>query len=579
MSIAAFEKIFGTKPEFEIRAPGRTELGGNHTDHQHGRVLAAPVNLYARAWVRRNGTKTVNVYSEGYEPFSTDISDTAIKPEEYGTTGSLVRGVAAAFAGYGTEGFDAYITSDIPPGSGLSSSAALEILLGRIFCRLTGVKKTGEELAILGQYVENKYFGKPCGLMDQMACAADGIITIDFKDPAKPVSESLFYDFKAAGYELCIIKSGAGHENLTQNYADITVELGEICKLLGGEVLRDIPEEKFYQSIPQIRKACGDRAVLRAMHVYADNKRVVDQVQALKDNDIDKYLSLVNESGRSSWQLLQNVIPEGQSFHQEMALALAVARRSLGGRGAVRVHGGGFAGTIQAYVPVDMKEEFRASVEAVLGADSCIFAHCLPDIVSVETMRKSDAWTIQNKIPSKELMKRAGEGIYQAGTWKAPVAVVCGKGNNAGDGYVVASLLREHGIDCRIILTTDKFSEDGKYYFDKCVEAGVPCEKYSENTDLSSYSTILDCLLGTGFQGRVEGTLREVTEKINSSGAYVISADINSGLNGDTGEGSVFVKSDLTVSIGAFKLGHFNGMAREAMKEKVNCDIGIEIIE
>ena len=199
-------------------------------------------------------------------------------------------------------------------------------------------------------------------------------------------------------------------------------------------------------------------------------------------------------------------------------------------------------------------------------------------MVSVETMRKSDAWTIANRIPSLELMRRAGEAIFQAAAWKAPVAILCGKGNNAGDGYVVAGLLHQAGIDCTIILTSDRFSKDGRYYYDQCVKAGVRVETYNESMDFREYDTILDCLLGTGFQGEIDGTLKDVIEKINASGAYVVSADINSGLNGDTGLGSTYVRSDLTVSIGTFKYGHFRGLADEAMKEKVNCDIGIEII-
>ena len=200
-------------------------------------------------------------------------------------------------------------------------------------------------------------------------------------------------------------------------------------------------------------------------------------------------------------------------------------------------------------------------------------------IVSVETMRRSDAWTIEHLVPSKELMRRAGTAIFEAGQWKAPVAVVCGKGNNAGDGYVAASLMCENGIACEIILIADRFSEDGKYYYDICMEQGIKAEIYRDDMDFSAYGSILDCLLGTGFQGDVTGVMKDVIEKINSSGAYVVSADINSGLNGDTGLGDVYVRSDLTVSIGNFKYGHFRGNADRAMKEKVNCDIGIVIVE
>ncbi len=199
--------------------------------------------------------------------------------------------------------------------------------------------------------------------------------------------------------------------------------------------------------------------------------------------------------------------------------------------------------------------------------------------VSVETMRRSDAWTIANRVPSKELMRRAGEGIFRSAEWKAPVAVVCGKGNNAGDGYVVADLLQQSGIPCRIFLLSDRFSEDGKYYYDICMEHGVPSEEFREDTDLSAYGSVVDCILGTGFHGAVTGLTAAAIHAINKSGAYVVSADINSGLNGDTGTGELYVRSDLTVSIGTFKHGHFRGYADEAMKKKVNVDIGIEIRE
>jgi len=200
----------------------------------------------------------------------------------------------------------------------------------------------------------------------------------------------------------------------------------------------------------------------------------------------------------------------------------------------------------------------------------------MPRVVSVAVMRESDAWTIANKIPSKELMRRAGEGIFKAADWQAPVAIVCGTGNNAGDGYVVADLLHAAGIDCTILLLSEKFSEDGRYYYDICLKHGVKALPF-HGQDLSGYASILDCILGTGFSGEVRGAAKEAIEKINASGAYVVSADINSGLNGDTGLGTTFVRSDLTVSIGDFKFGHFKGLAEEAMKEKVNVDIGIEI--
>ena len=383
MSGIRFREIYGEDPDFEIQVPGRTELGGNHTDHQHGKVLAAPVDLYIKAWVRKTDDGIIHFYSKGYDPFEIDMKDTSVNPSEYGKTASIVRGIANAFKEHGMDvlkadglaGYKAYIVSDIPPGSGLSSSAALEILLGKVCCRLTGIDMSAVELARLGQFVENRYFGKPCGLMDQMACAADRIIAIDFRDPCHPGIKSVRFDLRAAGYSLCIISCGAGHEKLTENYAAIITDLSKICSFFGREALRDVPENDFYANISRLRKLAGDRAVLRAMHVYDENRRVEEQVKVLKANDIEKYLELVNESGESSWKLLQNVIPEGAAQHQEMAVALETARRNLGKRGAVRVHGGGFAGTLQAYVPIDMTEEFRKKMESVLGKNCCLLVN------------------------------------------------------------------------------------------------------------------------------------------------------------------------------------------------------------
>ena len=368
-----FYEKYGYEPAYTVEAPGRTELGGNHTDHQHGLVLASPVHLFMRAQVGTEGPDDViRVYSEGYGDFSVAVGDTGPRGSEYGTPESIVRGVAAAFAREGLKGFDAYITSEVPAGSGLSSSAALEILIGRICCRLTGAKRTGTELAILGQQVENTYFGKPCGLMDQMACAADGIIAIDFRNPAAPEVREISCDVHALGYDIYVVKCGAGHEDMTGDYAAITEELRAVCEVFGERYLRDVPEEVFRQRLPEVRAACGDRAALRAMHVYAEDRRVPAMADALEHGDIDGYLALVRESGRSSYELLQNITPEGSVRHQDMAVALAAAEMVLGGRGAVRVHGGGFAGTIQAYVPPDMEEKFVTELERLLGSGCCI---------------------------------------------------------------------------------------------------------------------------------------------------------------------------------------------------------------
>ena len=368
---AQFEKQFGSKPTYIFSAPGRTELGGNHTDHQHGKVLAAAVNREALAAVAANGTNMVNLLSEGYPLFRVDLSDLPVHPEEEGKTTALIRGVAAKFQEYGLPGFDAYVSSNVLSGSGLSSSAAFEVLMGVIFNHLCGAGKTAVEIAQIGQYAENVYFGKPCGLMDQTASSVGNIIGIDFQDPAAPVVTPIPFDFSSCGYSLCIINSGASHADLTDEYAAITTELKAVCRVFGKEYLRDVDEAAFYENIASVRKAAGDRAVLRAIHIFEENKRVEKQTAALLDGDFESFLKLVTESGHSSWLYLQNVVPAGRTAQQEVAYALAVARQLLGSRGACRVHGGGFAGTIQAFVPGDMVDSFRTGMESALGAGSC----------------------------------------------------------------------------------------------------------------------------------------------------------------------------------------------------------------
>ena len=366
---AGFFDTFGRNAQYIFSAPGRTEIGGNHTDHQLGRVLAGAVNLETVAAVAENGENVVRVLSEGYPLCEIALDDLAIRPEEFGTTKALIRGVAA---GTGLKkGFDACVTSTVLPGSGLSSSAAFEVLLGTIANHLSGTGLTAVEIAQLGQRVENDYFGKPCGLMDQMASAVGGIITIDFADPEKPVVEHLDLDLAASGHALCIIDSGADHADLTNEYAAIPREMKAVAAVFGKEVLRQVSPADFYARINEVRAAAGDRALMRAMHFFADNQRVADQVAALKAGNFEEFLHLVNASGRSSWLYLQNVVPAGYTAHQELAVALALADHLLDGRGAVRVHGGGFAGTIQAFVPLDLLEAFRAGMEAVLGEGSC----------------------------------------------------------------------------------------------------------------------------------------------------------------------------------------------------------------
>lgn len=370
---AKFERQYGRAAEYIFSAPGRTELGGNHTDHQHGLVLAAAVTLDTKAAAAENNDGCIRVISEGYAPVTVRLNELEMQPEERNTTAALVRGVAAGFLrrGYGVRGFDAYVVSDVLPGSGLSSSAAFEVLIGTVINALSGGALSPAEIARIGQYAENEYFGKPSGLMDQTASAVGGIVAIDFADPGAPVITPVEFDFAGCGYALCIIDSGADHAELTEEYAAITNELTAVCRVFGKEHLREVDEHEFYARIAEVRRAAGDRAALRAAHVFNENKRCAVETASLGNGDFERFLQLVSESGRSSWMYLQNVIPAGSTARQELAFALLLCERLLGGRGAFRVHGGGFAGTVQAFVPVDMLENFRAGIDAVLGAGSC----------------------------------------------------------------------------------------------------------------------------------------------------------------------------------------------------------------
>ena len=355
-------------------APGRTEIGGNHTDHQHGKVLAGSVDLDIIAAVAPNAERVVRLQSEGFPMDVVDLDDLEARPEEYNRSVSILRGIAAWFARQGCrlEGFNAYTTSTVFKGSGLSSSAALEILLGNIFNSLFHEGKcTPVELAQIGQYAENVYFGKPSGLLDQMGSSMGGMVTIDFQDNDHPVVEKIDFDFASAGHALCIIDSGADHADLTDEYAAVPGELKKVCAHFGKSVLREVPEADFYAALPALRRECGDRAVLRAIHIYDENRRVQEQIAALRRNDFPAFLAQVRLSGLSSWRYLQNVVPAGYKEHQEVAVALAAAERLLNGRGACRVHGGGFAGTIQAFVPLDMLEGFKSGMEQVLGDGRC----------------------------------------------------------------------------------------------------------------------------------------------------------------------------------------------------------------
>ncbi len=374
--LAGFEKTFGVPAQAVFSAPGRTEIGGNHTDHQHGHVLAAGVDLDILAAVTANQSGHIRVQSEGYPMIEVDLSDLSPKPEEENTSAALIRGVAARMRDLGCSlkevGLDAYMVSDVPGGSGLSSSAAFEVLIGTILNQLFWEgKATAVEIAQIGQYAENVYFGKPCGLMDQTASSVGGVVAIDFADPASPVVEQVSVDLHALGYALCILESGAGHADLTTEYAAITDELKAVSRYFGKEVLRDIPEDTFYAALPQVRKVAGDRAILRAIHFYAEDRRAVAQAKALRDGDFPAFLELVRQSGKSSAQYLQNVVPTGQTVEQALMLTIALSEKLLGGRGAARVHGGGFGGTAQAFVPLDLLETFKEGTEAVLGEGKC----------------------------------------------------------------------------------------------------------------------------------------------------------------------------------------------------------------
>lgn len=371
---AGFFAAFENTPERYFSAPGRTEIGGNHTDHQRGRVLAAAVNLDTRAAVRVNGTDTVRILSKGYPLCTVSLNTLVPQENEINTTPALVRGVCARFAELGckVEGFDAYCESTVLPGSGLSSSAAFEVLIGTIVNHLFfGGRVSQPEIAQIGQYAENVFFGKPCGLMDQTASAVGNLVTIDFFDKDHPVIEPVDFDFSACGHALCIIDSQASHADLTDEYAAIPGELKQICAYFGKEVLTQISEADFFAAIPALRKICPDRAVLRAIHFYQENARVPQQVEALRRGDFAAFLELVKQSGYSSYMYLQNVIPAGYVEHQDVAVSLALCEHYLRGKGAYRVHGGGFAGTVQAFVPFELLDSFRAGIDAVLGQGAC----------------------------------------------------------------------------------------------------------------------------------------------------------------------------------------------------------------
>ena len=373
-AVAKFEELFGEKQVEIYSAPGRSEVGGNHTDHQHGMVLATSINLDAIWIVSPSASPVIQVVSEGYDMVEVDIEDLEEKYEEEGTTAALIRGVAAALAekGYKIGGFQAYITSDVLIGAGLSSSAAFEIIIGTIFSGLfNNMEIDPVEIAKAGQYAENVYFGKPCGLMDQMASAVGGLIHIDFQDPQVHSVKKVPSDFQAYQYSLCIVDTKASHANLTDDYAKIPEEMKKVAAFFKKNVLREVEEEEFFREIPGLRSILGDRPVLRALHFFEEEKRVEKQVEALEQGDFPRFLELVKESGNSSFKYLQNIYINRDEQNQSMSVALGASESILQNHGVSRVHGGGFAGTIQVFAENSYVEEYRNKIDHIFGKGSC----------------------------------------------------------------------------------------------------------------------------------------------------------------------------------------------------------------
>lgn len=374
-------EIFGEQEGLRlISAPGRTEIGGNHTDHNHGRVLAAAVNLDALAAVTPRDDMQVLFHSDGYAPVQMDLTDLSVREKEEGTTRALIRGVAAGMreAGYRIGGFEAAVHSTVASGGGLSSSAALEVMITGILDALYNrFDMPYGTRAQISRMAENKYFGKPSGLLDQMASAAGGLVTVDFRDDRNPETEALQYDFTAAGYTPVVVATGGSHADLTDHYAAIPAEMKQVAAYFGQDVLRGITAEQILAVAGGLRKQVSDRAVLRAMHFVREDERVAKQVAALKENRIGDFLNLIRESGRSSFMYLQNVFADNRD--QSLSLALCLAEEMLGGDGAWRVHGGGFAGTTLNFVPNGQVDEFAAAMNRVFGEKAAIVLNIRPE--------------------------------------------------------------------------------------------------------------------------------------------------------------------------------------------------------
>ena len=373
-ALKEYESIFGNDEVEIYSAPGRSEIGGNHTDHQHGEVLAASINNDAIAIAKKLDEPVVKVISDGYDLITISLDDLEKRDDEEETTISLIKGVLAGVQdhGYQIGGFQAYITSDVLIGAGLSSSAAFETIIGTILSGLYNeMRIPAIEIAIIGQYAENVYFGKPCGLMDQMACSVGNLVHIDFADPSNPIVERVDFDMDAHGYSLCITDTKGSHADLTADYAAIPAEMKKVAALFGKEVLRDVSKETLFANLSNVRKQAGDRAALRAIHFVEENERVKTEVAALESDDIPTFLETVKASGDSSFKYLQNVYTNHDIEHQNMSIALAVSDSILKENGVSRVHGGGFAGTIQAFVKNAAVSEYKTAMDNVFGEGAC----------------------------------------------------------------------------------------------------------------------------------------------------------------------------------------------------------------
>lgn len=372
-AIEKFIDLYGDQEVSIYSTPGRSEVCGNHTDHQHGEVLAAAINLDIIAVVAKDDTK-IKILSDDYDIEAIHIDDLTLRENEKESSEGLIRGILARFQQlqHKIGGFVGYMTSDVLQGSGLSSSAAFEVMIGTVLSGMyNDMKVDPVTIAKIGQYSENVYFGKPCGLMDQCACSVGSLIHIDFKDNENPIVEKINVDFPRFHHSLCIVDVHASHADLTEDYASIPEELKEVDHFFHQEYLRDVDEKEFYEHLTEVREAVNDRAVLRAIHVFKENKRVQQAVQSLKQEDFDTFKTIVKASGESSFKYLQNIYSNHYVGQQAVSLALALSENLLGAHGVCRVHGGGFAGTIQAFVEDDYVEEYKQGIEKYFGEGSC----------------------------------------------------------------------------------------------------------------------------------------------------------------------------------------------------------------